>query len=52
MFERAEVMGMTVQELGDRMSEVELRDWMALDNLRGEERKKAERLAKQGMRSR
>lgn len=43
---------MTVEEMCDRMSYAELLDWMALDDIREEERQKAERLAKQGMKNR
>lgn len=47
MYERAEKLGMTVDQLLDNMSAAEFYGgWMALDSLRGEERAKADRLAR------
>ena len=43
---------MTVARLDEEMSNPELLEWMALDSLRNEEREKAQRLAKKGMRPR
>ena len=52
MFVRAEKLGMTVEELGARMSHAEFIEWQALDHLRAEERERAERMAGKGMRPR
>ena len=43
---------MTVAELGDRMDHPEYVAWQALDSIRVDERKAAERQAKKGMRAR
>ena len=43
---------MTVAELGERMDARELMEWMVLDGIRSDERKRAEQQAKQGMRQR
>lgn len=45
MFERAEKLGMTVEELQTRMAYRELVAWQQLDVIRSDERKKAEREA-------
>lgn len=49
MFERAERLGMTVGEMSERMSYVELVEWMAFDTIRHAEAEKAQRLAEKGM---
>lgn len=43
---------MTVGEMCDRMTNSELLEWMALDELRGKEREAAEKRAKKGMKPR
>lgn len=43
---------MTVGQLCEEMTTAELVEWQALDKLRYEERKKAERMSKKGMRRR
>ena len=40
---------MTVEQLGKEMKHPELVTWMALDQIRSEEREQAERQAKKGM---
>jgi len=42
-FELAERLGMTVAELGERMSARELSQWMALERLRVQEQEKWQR---------
>ena len=52
LFVLAERLGMTVAELGDRLTAPELVEWQAFDELRAAEQEKAERLASKGMRGR
>ena len=52
MFERAEKLGMTVEQLTHKMSHSELIEWYALDGIRADERKRAEQQAKKGMKRR
>lgn len=48
----AERFGVTVAELVEQLSHREMTEWLAFDALREQERKKAERMAGKGMRTR
>ena len=47
MFHLARELGMTVGELGDRMSSTELVEWMALYKIEAGEREHSQQVAKQ-----